>query len=419
MTLAQDHPLLDRLRHEGVEVRAEEPVPMACPGSEEQIQAVLALAEEADARVVPMGAGSKLGWCRPEVARDGADLLLSVARLSNVTEYVAGDGVVTAEAGCPLETLEHTVAAGGHRLTPTLAVPEGQTLGGAIASGISGPDRVRHGPFRHHVLGLRVMLSDGRTATSGGKLVKNVTGFDLHRLYTGSRGTLCVILSASLRLFPEPERLVGISVESDSVEELLEESCAFANQPSPPLAVSIHGTPGGTWTLDLVLAGRSAQLDADLQDLPARMREGLRTEGDGAAALLREIASREGRPGLWPQAKMTTRPTQLPAAVQALGAEVSPGGGHLALQPTEGIGFLFAPDLADADPAVQVERLNHWRKQVSSAGGRLDPMAVDSLVHGELAPGADAGIRERWAVSLRNRLDPRGRFRSPSFPCKP
>lgn len=419
MTLPQDHPLHDQLRREGVEIRKGEPVPMACPSSEEQVQAVLALAEEADARVVPMGAGSKLGWCRPEVAKDGADLLLSVARLSKVTEYVAGDGVVTAEAGCPLATLEHTVAAGGHRLTPTLAVPESQTLGGAIASGISGPDRVRHGPFRHHVLGLRVMLSDGRTATSGGKLVKNVTGFDLHRLYAGSRGTLCVILSASLRLFPEPERLVGISVESDNAEHVLEESRAFANQASPPLAVSICGTPGGTWKLDLVLAGRSAQLDADLQDLPARMRQAPRTEGGDAAALLREIASREGSPGLWPQARMTIRPTRLQTAVQALGSEISPEGGHLVLQPTEGVGFLFAPDLVAADSAVQLERLSHWREQLDSVGGRLDPMAVDSLVHVELAPGAEGGIRERWAVSLRNRLDPQGRFRSPSFPCKP
>jgi glycolate oxidase FAD binding subunit len=83
--------------------------------------------------------------------------------------------------------------------------PDRATLGGVVAAGQSGFDRLRYGPVRNALLGARVLLADGRLAKSGGQLVKNVTGYDLHRLYCGSHGTLCVIVEASLRLHPLPE----------------------------------------------------------------------------------------------------------------------------------------------------------------------------------------------------------------------
>ena len=151
--------------------------------------------------MVPCGLGSKLGWTRPPPR---ADLLVSTRRLAGLLRHEPDDGTLSALAGTPMSELRAAALAGGHWLTPDVAAPRRATLGGVIAAGQSGLDRLRFGPARHHVLGARVMLADGTIARSGGQLVKNVTGFDLHRLYAGSHGSLCVILEVALRLFPAP-----------------------------------------------------------------------------------------------------------------------------------------------------------------------------------------------------------------------
>ena len=415
---------LAELERDGVEIERTGRVPTALPASEGELAALLARAARTSARVVPIGLGTHLAWCRPEVGAGRADLLLSTRLLAEVREYVPGDGTVTAQAGCTLAAIAERVAAGGHRLTPQLAALDRTTIGGALAAGLSGPDRTRQGPARHHVLGLRVAHADGRVSRSGGKLVKNVTGFDLHRLYTGSRGTLVVLLEASLRLFPEPERVVSLTCESAAAPQLLERAAALLRGPIDPLALTTVGAAGAGpgWTT-LVLAGRATQVEADLVlAVEALGGEAARAEHASTRAALEPLAAEEGHPDRgWPQARFDARPSALVALVAELVAELGPREPDLrwVAQPAAGTLAVFAPEVARSLPAEQLERLRAWTALAARCGARVRPMALDASVHEALAPRERADPKARWMEALRAQLDPAGRFRCPSFPSAP
>ncbi len=213
---------LERLSGAVVDARPRfdvEPVPMVAPTSVEQVVALLRFAHTEKLRVIPCGLGSKLGWCGTP---GHVDFMLSTRNLTRVVSHVPDDGTITIEAGMTMAELARRCRAGGHFLTPDVAAPATKTIGGVVAAGESGFDRLRFGPLRHHVLGTKVVLADGTLAKSGGQLVKNVTGFDLHRLYCGSHGTLCVIVEVSLRLFPEPEHEVWVTTSTRVAEEAFE-----------------------------------------------------------------------------------------------------------------------------------------------------------------------------------------------------
>jgi len=415
---------LAELERDGVQIERAGPVPTALPAGEEELAGLLARVARASARVVPVGLGTHLAWCRPEVVAGQADLLLSTRRLAALREYVPGDGTVTAQAGCTLAAIADAVAAGGHRLTPQLAAMERTTIGGALAAGLSGPDRTREGPARHHVLGLRVAHADGRVSRSGGKLVKNVTGFDLHRLYTGSRGTLVVLLEASLRLFPEPERVVSLRCESPRAVQLLERAEALLRGPIAPLALTSSGGAGaGAGRTTLVLAGRAAQVEADAALASEALGgEPARAEHASVRAALEPLAAEEGHPDRgWPQARLDARPSALRALVVELAAALAAAEPELrwVAQPAAGTVALFAPELARARPDEQLARLGEWAALAARHGARVRPLALDASVHRALAPREGADPQARWMEALRARLDPAGRFRCPSFPCAP
>jgi glycolate oxidase FAD binding subunit len=151
--------------------------------------------------VVATGAGTKLHQgARPT----SIDLLVDLSRMDRIVEHAAGDLVVTAQAGVPLEALQEQVAGAGQWLG--LDPPEpGATVGGIVASAASGPRRLLYGTPRDLLIGITVVLADGTVARSGGKVVKNVAGYDLGKLFTGSFGTLGVIAECTFRLHPRPQ----------------------------------------------------------------------------------------------------------------------------------------------------------------------------------------------------------------------
>jgi len=160
------------------------------PGSVEEVSALLRLSHRAGLAVAPRGGGTTLGW---GATPRRLDLILSTARLNRVLEHAAGDLVVRAEAGVMLEALQAAAGAAGQRLA--LDPPDvGATLGGIVAANPSGPLRLRYGTVRDLLIGVTVVLADGTVAKAGGKVVKNVAGYDLCKLFTGSLGTLGVVV---------------------------------------------------------------------------------------------------------------------------------------------------------------------------------------------------------------------------------
>jgi glycolate oxidase FAD binding subunit len=170
-------------------------VTVQSPASGAELAAALA---ESKLRTRIRGAGTKLSWTRGE-----PDVELSTERLDSIVEHNAGDLTAVLEAGVPLALAQARFAEAGQMLA--LDPPDlGATIGGVVATGDSGPLRTRYGGVRDLVVGIRVALADGTIAKSGGKVIKNVAGYDLGKLFAGSFGTLGAILEVSVRLHPVP-----------------------------------------------------------------------------------------------------------------------------------------------------------------------------------------------------------------------
>ncbi|HZD69103.1 MAG TPA: FAD-binding oxidoreductase, partial [Actinomycetes bacterium] len=186
-----------------------QPEMVVTPATVEEARDALREATARGRRVVCRGGGSKLGWGSPPA---GAEVVLDTTALDRVLEHAEGDLIVRAEAGVRLDALQEALSKARQFLA--LDPPEpGATVGGIVASGASGPRRLRYGTARDLLIGITVVLSDGTTAHGGGKVVKNVAGYDLGKLFTGSFGTLGLIAEVTFRLHPSPDALAGVALE--------------------------------------------------------------------------------------------------------------------------------------------------------------------------------------------------------------
>ncbi len=178
------------------------PAVVVRPADAEQVAEVLARAAEVEATVVPWGNGTRQSIGYPP---SRCDLALSLERLNRVVAYDPADLTVTVEAGISHAALRSTLAASGQMLPLDVPLPALATVGGTLATSLAGLRRGRYGAPRDLTLGLRVADATGTLLKAGGRVVKNVTGYDMTKLYLGSLGTLAVIVEASLKLVPLPE----------------------------------------------------------------------------------------------------------------------------------------------------------------------------------------------------------------------
>jgi glycolate oxidase FAD binding subunit len=201
---------------DGDAVDGVEPSLVVEPGTIEETGEVMKLASREGLAVSPRGGGTKMGLGNPP--RE-VDLVLSTARMDEVIEHVPGDQIVRVQAGLRLEDLQERLAESNQMLG--LDPPEeGATIGGVVAANSSGPRRLRYGTVRDLIIGIRVVLADGTVAKAGGKVVKNVAGYDLSKLFTGSLGTLGVIAEANFRLHPIRETARTVFLEVDEHEKI-------------------------------------------------------------------------------------------------------------------------------------------------------------------------------------------------------
>ena len=208
------------------------------PGNEEEVAAVLSLADKEGLRVVVRGGGTQLSLGSQPA---GADLLLSTARLNQIIEHVPHDLTVTVEAGLPLVTLQEALAKANQWLALDPDLDPAATIGGIIATNATGPRRLRYGGVRDQIIGVRVVLADGTIAKGGGKVVKNVAGYDLPKLFTGSLGTLGVIVSATFRLYPLPAASRTVYLTSSALTSLCDLSLQITSSTLVATALTIEG----------------------------------------------------------------------------------------------------------------------------------------------------------------------------------
>ena len=233
-------------------------LPVAAPGSEDEARDLLRFAAKDGLRVLPRGNGTSL---RLEEPGRRADFVIDTTQLAGVIAFEPSDGTVTAFAGTTMASLAELAAGSGRRLAPDLAHTT-STLGGAIASGRTGEDRLRYGPMRDQVLGLRALLSADISSKSGGRLVKNVAGYDLHRAHCGGRGQYGLIVEATLRLHPALPKELHLKRSFDSLEVAIERGNQVLATTCRPLSIRVWHDDNET-SLHIHLGGREDVVEAE------------------------------------------------------------------------------------------------------------------------------------------------------------
>ncbi|TMR09914.1 FAD-binding oxidoreductase [Nonomuraea turkmeniaca] len=238
-----------------------EPRWVALPETVEEIAAVLRACAERDLAVVPAGGGTKLHWAPPP---ERCDVLLDMCCMNEILEHAAGDLVVRAQAGVTMDALAAVLAGKGQELALDVPFAEDTTVGGTLAAATAGPRAFRYGIARDLLIGITVVLPDGTVARSGGRVVKNVAGYDLGKLFTGSYGTLGVIAEATFRLHPlaPDRRWVVAQLDRDELPPIA--AALAASQAEPSAAEMDWADPGGPLTLAVLVEGGAAESRAEV-----------------------------------------------------------------------------------------------------------------------------------------------------------
>jgi glycolate oxidase FAD binding subunit len=362
----------------------------AAPASVAEASELLRAAAAHDLAVVPRGGGSKLGWGAPPRR---CDLIVDTSGLDRVVEHAAGDLVAHVQAGVSLARLGEVLAAAGQQLAldppphpaplpaadGAAAPPQwlGATVGGTLATGAAGPRRLRYGTPRDLLIGITVVRADGTVAHSGGKVVKNVAGYDLGKLFTGSFGTLGLIVEAVFRLHPRPASAAYITVECDGPDEAYWAVAAAAGSELAPSAI---------------------ELDRPARDQPARVAVLLEGGPDGTAErtglmstlLGKGAATQPTAPGWWGwpangrsgngQAGTLIRigfwAAGLPQILRAVDAAALAAGLDPAIGGSAAAGVIYAAVGPDADPAAVAAFVSGLREALAHGDGDARPASA-------------------------------------------
>jgi glycolate oxidase FAD binding subunit len=208
------------------------------PQSEEEIANILKYADGSGKKVTIVGGGTKRGFGG---ITPSADILLSLANYTGVIEHTVGDMTLTVKSGTPFQQLQKYLAEYNQKVALDPAWPQYATIGGVIAANDSGPKRFRYGSARDSVIGMRIVYPNGTVIRSGGKVVKNVAGYDMNKLFIGSMGTLGVISEVTLKLRPLPkyESLVLLSFQEGNIAEIREFAVRLLDSMMEPTSLEL------------------------------------------------------------------------------------------------------------------------------------------------------------------------------------
>jgi glycolate oxidase FAD binding subunit len=389
------------------------PQAVALPGTPEEVAEVMRLAHREGAAVIPWGGGTAMGL--GNLPRR-YDIALCLSRLSAVVEHEPADLTATVLAGRTLADFQDHLSSTGQFLPLDPPSPGEATIGGILAANASGPLRHAHGTARDLVLGLRFVQADGRIIKAGGKVVKNVAGYDMCRLLIGSLGTLGVIVEACFRLTPLPKTQLTLAVTVASAQEayrLAERAAGFGPRAVELLNAAaareldgLPAVPESGFVLLMTTAGPPEAVE--------RAREGVSalagaTVLEGAATGLWQAVGRIAQP---PSPAIVAKASVLPSRapelierIETIGRE-APHPPRIACHLTAGIIHSVWP--AVGEPEADLQLATRLRQAAASLGGTLvvevaPPALKERLdIWGE--PGPDFPIMRR----LKEQFDPQG-----------
>ena len=380
------------------------------------------LLRESSGSVLLRGGGTKQAWAGRVPA---PDLVLETSGLNRLLEHNPADMTAAVQAGIPLAELQRRLGESGQWLAldpPTKDA--GATVGGLLATGESGPRRLRYGALRDLVIGVTLVLTDGTVAHAGGHVIKNVAGYDLAKLVYGSQGSLALIAEVVLRLHPLPETSATL-VAGATVPQAAAAGRRLLATPLEPAAIEWLGTGLGdrngdrTGRLAVAFEGSSAGVAAQIADSSAI----LAAVGLDPA----EVADRvDGAEGVWAEAAQVRRagsgqsvalagtlPGDLEAVTAALATAAGAAGAQADLASHTALGLHSARLDGPAD--AQARCLRQWRDAVLGLGGTVllqdRPDEVDAALE---QMGTDALGPPPSALPLmravKRRFDPQSRL---------
>jgi glycolate oxidase FAD binding subunit len=402
---------------------------LCSPGNVDELAAAVRAASVTDAAVIPWGGGTRMSIGFPPRA---ADLIVETGRLAEIVEYEPADLTVTVQAGMILADLQARLRAEGQMLALDPAASDRATIGGLIATNASGPLRLLYGTARDLVIGTRVVNGDGIVSKAGGRVVKNVAGYDLNKLYVGSLGTVGVIVELSFKLHPLPQNEGMLLASFDSVDDAAGAISTLMRSPLGPAAVELldagaaaglSGAPSVSENGVLLIVAatgfeRAVQRQlGDVKELSTRATEAVAVrEAETVAGLwsaLRELAD--------PSAvdiallKLAVPPSRSAVTLQTARDTAREAGFAPVTQAHAGSGVVYLKLQADTWDTDTLGRLGalmtRLRAFVRGEGGSLvleaAPAAATAGDDG-IDPWGDVGTGFPVMRALKENLDPKG-----------
>lgn len=377
---------------------------VAAPATTAEAAQVMRVAAEHELAVVPRGAGTKLSWGQPP---ERAGLLIDTGRMDRLVEHRAGDLVVHAEAGLRLDVLRDRLAEASQRLGADPVLPPDAspgTVGGLIATGASGPLRLSHGAVRDLLIGVTMVRADGTVAKSGGHVVKNVAGYDLGKLLTGSWGTLGLVTEAVFRLHPVPERARWVRVPVPSTAAAHQQVQRVLQAQVVAAALELDRPAEGPATLAVLVEGIPAGVDGRVAALLELL---------GGDAVVAEEAPPWWGHAPWPRGGVALRLTHeiagLPRLLDAVDDAARRHGLRAAVRGSAGVGVLYGALPAGAEPAAVADLVRRLRDSAPAWSGDVVVLDASPAVKAAVDPwGPARGLNLMRRV--KDQFDPRRRL---------
>jgi glycolate oxidase FAD binding subunit len=419
-------PSLESITRAAVDLWGEEGVRPACGADEVDGCAPLAVLEPSNAAtlaemlgwanaqrlaVVPRGAGTKLHWGTAPLR---VDVVLSTARLEAPVEHCAGDLTATVPAGLSLAAVNEIIGRERQWLALDPAASDRATIGGIIATNDSGPRRQKHGTPRDLIIGVEMALVDGRMAKAGGRVVKNVAGYDLSRLLCGSFGTLAVITNATFKLTPSPPTSRTIVATAHHARGLADLALAIAAAPLTPSAIELQSPPPG-----LLIRFETTEAAADRQAAAALKL--CRDHGADASTVVDEAED-----AVWQGLEARLSPTNgtlvriavLPTHVADMLEHVERVSARHSIDYRAGgraaLGVLFCRLGGSDETAPTSDREKHaaavedLRRNARAGGGSAVIISAAPAVKAHVDPWGEVGDALPMMRAVKTRFDPNG-----------
>lgn len=376
------------------------------PATVAQVQAAVRAAVAEGLAVYPQGGGTALDYggvpARPGVA-------VRLGRLDRVVDYPVADMTITVEAGMTLAAVRDLVGRHGQRLAIEAADPERATLGGIFATAATGPCRFGWGRPRDQIIGVAFVTGAGELVRGGGRVVKNVAGYDFPKLLTGSLGTLGIITELTLKVNPRPESSALVAVDFADLDHAASALDRLNLSGARPVALELvdnMADVGERWGLMIGLEGNRAAVEWQVDRLEAelgRPARWIRRDGDADAAWL-DFVQDEGDAAGGLGFSASFAPSQVPAFLAAVDHDswyvrAHAGNGVVRARARAVAGF-------EASPTRWEEELSQLRAAVNRLGGSLILSACPTAWKGRL--GVWGPRRPDWALAERVKaaLDP-------------